>query len=260
MQPSAIAASQATTPAVIGVPRLAGGWSLTVDVGAGASASAYSAAPALGEGFAVGKFFGSSAREAWSIELLETGNLVLDGTTPQFGLVGLGARHLAKPDAPLLGPAGKTIDFQRLSAGGAYAYDGSRLAAGFGAEASVAYLMHGSHGVAVHLGGYFFGASQLTHDTLVMLSIGYVFSPVKDRPYKPPEVPVPGRDETKVCRDLSAYRYALAEARKQAADACTDEEAPACTRIRERIRVLAEGFNSCQLGKDVGPPEMPDAP
>lgn len=254
----ATAVGASTTPSP--VARLAAGWAWSVDLMGGASASSYSVAPVLGEGAALGMFFGSSPREAWSLELLETGNLVLDATTPQFGLVGLGARHLAKPDDPLFGPPGKTIDFQRLAAGVALAYDGRQLSTGLGAEATVAYLIRGPHGVAVHLGAYLFDSSRISHDTLVMLSVGYVLSPVKNRPYVRPAPPVPGRDETRVCRDLSAYRYALAEARGQAIGACKDEPSPACEQIRARIRVLAEGFNSCQLGKDVGPPAQPDAP
>src|SRR5690242_14711319 len=71
------AASTATPP----LHRLAAGvaWSLALD--GGASATAYSVAPTLGEEASFGGFFASTTRTAWSLELVEAANLVLDRTT-----------------------------------------------------------------------------------------------------------------------------------------------------------------------------------
>jgi hypothetical protein len=242
------------------VPHLAAGPAWSVELRAGTSSSAFSTAPAFGESAAVGSYLSSSGSTAWSAELLETCNFVLDRTTPQFGLIGVAARHFARPEDPLIGPPGKTIDFQRLAAGVAFTYDGGQLVAGVGVEASVAYLVHGPHGIDVHVGTYFFDASDLPHDTLVMMSIGYVFSPVKDRPrtFAPPFIPQ--RDERRACRELSAYRDAVAEARKQAATICPNRSAPECDRVYARIAGLDAALNRCMIGVDIGPPELPDAP
>jgi hypothetical protein len=239
------------------IPRLASGWALSVEVAGGASRSAFSLAPAFGQEVTFGTYVSSSTDTAWSAELVETCNLVLDRTTPQFGLIGIGGSHVARPEDPLIGPPHKTIDFHRVATGIALAYDGRQLVAGIGAEASVGYLVRGSHGLSAHLGGYFFDASDLSRNTLIMLSVGYVFSPVSDRPPAPHH---PGRDETHACQYLSAYRYALEEVRRQTAIACQDEHAPACERIHDRTRVLNAAMNKCVLGTDVGPPEVPDAP
>ncbi len=249
--------ASATSVAPPVVPELAAGWAWSLEAAAGASASAFSVAPALGEQAAFGMFLASSPRTAWSLELFEASNLTIDHTTPELGLLGVGGRHLAKPADPWIGQPDATIDFQRIAAGVAFAYDGRGVATGVGIETSLAYLVVGAHGVSVNLAGYFFDASNLSRDAVYMLSVGYVFSRVEDRPLR--RAP-PGRDESHACMYVDAYRSALAEIREQMPQTCQDEHAPACERLRARTQVLNVALNKCVLGEDVGPPPVPDAP
>jgi hypothetical protein len=237
---------------------LARGVAWSAGAAAGASVSSFSIAPAVGETASLGVYVHSSETSALALEAVEAVNLVIDRTTPQYGLVGIGLRHLGRPDDPLIGPRG-TVSLQRFALGPAFLGDGERLDLGLSAAFSVAYLTSGRGGFSLDVEGYVFDSSNVGTSSLVLVGLGYVVSPRNDVPrrappvWQPPATPPPASVEPDLlagpCRDPSEYTTALQAHRKRYVEACANHE-PGCETERATIEAIDAKLKACTAPKD----------
>src|SRR5689334_5649477 len=62
------------------------------------------------------------------------------------------------------------------------------------------------------------------------------------------------------CKDVDAYRAAIAQHRQAKAAACADEDSPDCAAERDHLSKLDVEIQECLDGKDVGPPPVLERP
>jgi hypothetical protein len=232
-------------------PPLAHGVAWSAALGGGMSHSPLSTTLALDETASLGGFIYSSERHALSLEAVENFALALDRTTPQYGYLAAALRAVEAPEDPLVGAPGTTTTFQRFALGPAYLFDGNRFELGLAADATLAYLVHKNSGVALDIGAYFYDSSIAGRNTLFLVGISYVVSPLVDMPrhavpeWRPGERPHVEPDETEgPCKDPAVYQNALREHRKRFLEACADYR-PECQTERTTISALDAKLKSC---------------
>ena len=62
------------------------------------------------------------------------------------------------------------------------------------------------------------------------------------------------------CKDVDAYRAAIAQHRQAKAAACANEDSPDCTAERDHLSTLDQNMQACLAGQDVGPPPILERP
>lgn len=237
---------------------LATGNELSIDVAGGALFSPFATSAVVVETGALGHYFASSPRQAWSVELLEKAELAIDSTTPQFGMLGVGLRRLGRQQ---LGGV-RALNFERVAAGLAVMSRGTNLVTGIGAElAGGTFTLCGS-GFALHVDGYFFGRPDAFGvDTIFTVSLGYIFTPSARHvrfvePPPPPPVAPPPPALVPIgppCADEPALQQALADRRRASASACTAARDDAsrvdeCNRESDAVVQLRSKLERCQAG------------
>jgi hypothetical protein len=99
---------------------------------------------------------------------------------------------------------------------------------------------------------------------MLMLTVGYLYSPVTGAHIGPPrvvvEAPSPPPATRPACRDMKAYEDALVEQRRLAVAACNPGTSDECLRRKDIVTSLSAKAEACRAGEDVGPPEVNDAP
>ena len=231
-------------------PVLGEGLSVNVEATAAASITSIATAAAIAETAAAGYFFASGTRQAVAAELFETVSVVGDGSTRTFGFVGGALRAIDRRRSHGFA----SLDFLRLGAGVAFSSDGRMLSTGLGATAAFGLTNDAGAGFSVHLDAYAFDLNALTGpDKVVLLGIGYVFSPITGT--HPARVRASALPQTLhgACAYEDRYVDALALAEHRAKEACT-VEGTECEPARQRAVMLAGRLAACRDGHDVGPP------
>ena len=227
-------------------PMLADGDEASVDLATGMTFSQFTVwSPSLVETGEVGRYVSSSKTQAVSLEAIEKLDVVFDGVTPQFGLVGAGLRRIGRQRASGI----RALNYERISAGLALLSRGSSLRPGVGAGISGGSLGLAGSGLSLSADVYFFDHANLTGaDTLVVISLGYTFSPYANthrrsalEPVHPVEVPAPSVPVLDTpCSDVET---ALVVQRRRAVDACNAARADAshveaCNRASDAVQAL----------------------
>ena len=120
----------------------------------------------------------------------------------------------------------RAINFERVSAGLALLSRGPNLVTGIGGELAGGSLDALGAGFSLHLDGYAFARRDAAGaDAIVVVSIGYVFSPVAGTHWRlphesaPPPAPPPAAPRDTPC-DPTADRGALVAQRQRVVTAC----------------------------------------
>lgn len=226
---------------------LAGGVAWSVSAGLGLSISAFNLAPVFSQRASLGGYLSSSPRRALSLEVVESFHLVADRTTPQYGQLGVGLRHLSRPERPPFGSPGKTTMFQRISVGAAYSFDGYRASLGFATGFSVAYLTGRRGGVSLEATAYVFDHSNLRGNSVVAVELSYVISPLVDRPPRQPRTfpTIRPSELDGPCQDPTEYRAQLRALRRRYVEHCSKVESRWCADQRSRIAALNTRLRTC---------------
>jgi hypothetical protein len=242
-------------------PTLAEGPEATLVTSVGPSISSFSIAPALSETGACGWFIASSTKQALSVEAIEKLNVVLDHTTPQFGMLGAGLRRVGRRSGKGFG----SVDYERIALGAALTSRGSNLDAGIALELAFGFLTYKGGGLSLSLEAYAFDTGDLMGpDKAFVIGLGYAFSPMtgmRASPLVAAPAPEPRRLAKEPCADVGAYRSVLVIRRRAAVDVCNQGNSPACEGERAAVMSLVSRLDACLAGDDVGPPtEVHDAP
>lgn len=235
-------------------PILASGLEASADASGGTLFSTFSVAtPMLSETGAFGVYVASTTKQALSVEAVETLNLVIDHVTPEFGMLGGGLRRIGRRTGSMFG----TYDFERIAVGLALMSRGSNLDAGLGAELAMGFLGFSGSGLGVHLDGYAFESDFGRVEKMLVVSLGYVYSPLMGtRAGAPPAARAPERPAPMAhpCPDVAAYQRALADRRKLAVETCNRGPSDECNVERDRVIALNQKLTACLDGQEVGPP------
>lgn len=227
-----------------------------MEIGAGATLSAFTTAPALSETAECGWFFASSTKQAVGIEAIQKLQIAVDHTTPELGMLGAGLRRAGRRDI-----AGRRmIDFERIHFGLAVATRGSNLDAGVGAGVALGFATFGGKGLSVGVDGYFLTPGDLSGpDKVFMLTLAYVYSPAPGTRVGPQIVETPTSQHAEPkggpCRDLDAYKKVLVQERKAAVLICNQGPSTQCDVHKQKVVNLNAKAEACYRGEDVGSPE-----
>ena len=242
-------------------PILADGVEGSIDVSAGGTFTQFATSLVVSETGAIGHYFTSSPRQAFSVEAVETIDVVIDSTTPQFGLLAVGLRRLGRQR---LGGI-RALNFERFSAGLALVSRGATLATGVGVELGGGTLSFCGSGLDMHVDGYFFGRPDAPGvDAMITVSLGYIYSPrvgahrsemAAEPTPVPPAPSAPVTPKGPPCVEREHIEAALATQRRRSVAACNaarddTSRVDECNREWSASLALRSKLDACLAGED----------